>query len=117
MTRQNQPGFKWMIGVDGNPTPTHEEIQQIYENLRNLRHELGFNLSEDPYTQKVHDTILGALLDMQRDFEALKQEDIFYCLNCNSVLGIDCGESEPDYSLSFCSIRCFLDSKLSGGQS
>ena len=30
-----------------------------------------------------------------------------YCNNCGSVLGLECGEAEPDYNEDFCSKGCY----------
>ena len=30
-----------------------------------------------------------------------------YCYNCSTVLGLDCGEAEPDYNQHFCSVGCY----------
>ena len=30
-----------------------------------------------------------------------------YCKFCGSVLGIDCGEAEPDYNKECCSVGCY----------
>ena len=30
-----------------------------------------------------------------------------YCKFCGSVLGIDCGDAEPDYNKDCCSIGCY----------
>ena len=29
-----------------------------------------------------------------------------YCLNCGSLLGLDCGDAEPDYNEDYCSEGC-----------
>jgi len=31
-----------------------------------------------------------------------------YCKCCGSLMGIDCGEAEPDYNPDFCSEGCYL---------
>ncbi len=31
------------------------------------------------------------------------------CVHCGSVLGLDSGEAEPDFSDKFCSSGCFFD--------
>jgi len=31
---------------------------------------------------------------------------LLLCLQCNSVLGVECGDAEPDFSDEFCSIGC-----------
>ena len=36
----------------------------------------------------------------------LKQE-FNYCKTCGSKLGIDCGDAEPDYNDSYCSVGCY----------
>ena len=30
-----------------------------------------------------------------------------YCVNCGSVIGLDCGDAEPDYDGEHCSVGCF----------
>ena len=30
-----------------------------------------------------------------------------YCLNCGSLLGLDCGDAEPDYNEHYCSEGCY----------
>ena len=30
-----------------------------------------------------------------------------YCLNCGSLLGLDCGDAEPDYNENYCSKGCY----------
>jgi hypothetical protein len=30
-----------------------------------------------------------------------------HCKNCGSVLGIDCGDAEPDFDENYCSKGCF----------
>jgi len=32
-----------------------------------------------------------------------------YCLNCGSLLGVDCGDAEPDYSEHYCSKGCYKE--------
>ena len=32
---------------------------------------------------------------------------ISYCKTCGSKLGIDCGDAEPDYNDSYCSVGCY----------
>ena len=34
-----------------------------------------------------------------------------YCKNCQSTLGIDCGDAEPDYNKDFCSKGCYKIAK------
>ena len=34
-------------------------------------------------------------------------EDKKYCLNCGSLLGVDCGDAEPDYNEHYCSKGCY----------
>jgi len=36
----------------------------------------------------------------------IKDKIIGYCLNCDSTLGIDCGDAEPDYNDQYCSEGC-----------
>jgi hypothetical protein len=38
-------------------------------------------------------------------------EEICYCKNCGSKLGIDCGDAEPDYNKDYCSKGCYEESK------
>ena len=34
-------------------------------------------------------------------------KDKKYCLNCGSLLGLDCGDAEPDYNENYCSEGCY----------
>lgn len=48
------------------------------------------------------------LSDEVREKLVLKlSEEMRYCKNCGSRLGIDCGEAEPDYNQNYCSIGCY----------
>ena len=33
------------------------------------------------------------------------------CTNCGSVLGMYCGDAEPDFNENFCSLGCFVEFK------
>ena len=30
-----------------------------------------------------------------------------YCQTCGSILGVDCGDAEPDYDDNYCSVGCY----------
>ncbi len=32
-----------------------------------------------------------------------------YCLTCGSLLGVDCGDAEPDYDEHYCSEGCYKE--------
>ena len=34
------------------------------------------------------------------------------CSNCSSILGIDCGDAEPDYNEEFCSKGCYEENEF-----
>ena len=38
-------------------------------------------------------------------------EELRYCKNCGSKLGIDCGDAEPDYNEYYCSRGCYQEDK------
>ena len=39
-----------------------------------------------------------------KEFQMIDKE---YCLNCGSLLGLDCGDAEPDYNEHYCSEGCY----------
>ena len=38
-----------------------------------------------------------------------------YCVNCGSVIGLDCGDAEPDYDGEHCSAGCFEEAIAANG--
>ena len=37
-------------------------------------------------------------------------DELLYCKNCGSKLGIDCGHAEPDFNQEYCSKGCYEES-------
>jgi hypothetical protein len=35
------------------------------------------------------------------------RQEFNYCKTCGSKLGVDCGDAEPDYNDSYCSVGCY----------
>ena len=52
------------------------------------------------FTEKVVDD--GSL--KLKEFQMIDKK---YCLHCGSLLGLDCGDAEPDYNEHFCSEGCY----------
>jgi predicted amidophosphoribosyltransferase len=46
---------------------------------------------------------------MMMNKEKAMTTDKKYCENCGSLLGVDCGNAEPDYNEQYCSKGCYPD--------
>ena len=38
-----------------------------------------------------------------------EQTEKRYCAHCGSVIGLDCGEAEPDFDSLHCSVGCYYE--------
>ena len=46
-------------------------------------------------------------IDSYKYEKTIKEESGIDCLNCGSLLGLDCGDAEPDYNEHYCSEGCY----------
>ena len=58
-----------------------------------------------------HSDAAPMFMDCWNEIDSYKYEQTIkgkkYCLNCGSLLGLDCGDAEPDYNEDYCSEGCY----------
>jgi len=57
---------------------------------------------------------VGVTYNEAYEYYMKKYLPTYYCLNCGSKLGLDCGEAEADYNEDFCSVGCASEMKRNG---